>query len=83
MEKLCGNCKYLGKEVTGYDEDFNDVAKGYFACDLIKHDKQWKYEPKAGAVVVDGSGYSAALCVEADFGCNRWEEKPEEMKEQV
>ena len=75
-DKLCGNCKYLGKQVNMDVAWFEDTSTTYFECGLIKHDKKWEYLPKAGAVVVDGSGYSAALCVEEDFGCNRWEAKP-------
>ena len=74
--QICGNCKFKGKPVTRFDyEKCEDVETGYFACDLIKHDEGNKYLPKLGAVVVDGSGYFAALCVESDFGCNKWSDK--------
>lgn len=72
----CGTCKYRGEplEMRNPDEDSGDymIPSSYFACDLIKHDEGYRYKPKAGAVVVDGSGYTATLCVEEDFGCNRW-----------
>jgi len=72
--KTCGTCKYRGKEVEGQiDEDFNFGPVGYFQCDLINHDSDFKYKKGMHALVVDGSGYHAALCVEDDFGCNRWE----------
>ena len=64
------------KRLHRLTDECYEIKSGYYQCDLIKHDKQWKYLPKAGAVVVDGSGYTAALCVEEDFGCNRWEAKP-------
>ena len=39
-----------------------------------EEDYPTSYEPPGKkAVVTDGSGYYAALCVEDDFGCNLWE----------
>ncbi len=72
----CGNCKYRGEQVKVYDSDkFEYIDTTYFKCDLIKHDNWWKYEKGQGAVTIDGSGYQAALCVENDFGCAKWESK--------
>jgi hypothetical protein len=49
---------------------------------LIKHEQVAPYRSKdraeftgLGAFVTDASGYFAALCVEADFGCNKWQPK--------
>jgi hypothetical protein len=75
--ETCGTCKYRGQQIEG---DWDDEAMApkltdYFACELIKHDAEYQYLPKAGAVVTDGSGCMAKLCVEEDFGCNRWEAK--------
>ena len=54
-------------------ETREEMASSYFACGLIEHDKRWEYKRGQKALVVDGSGYSAALCVESDFGCTEWE----------
>ena len=73
MKKTCGTCKYRGKE-----EKIGIAAPlptSYFLCKRIKHDKNWKYKQGQGALVTDGSGYYAALCVETDFGCVKWEGK--------
>jgi len=71
-----------------YDENQNyidseKVKLTYFLCERIKmseviiadeEDFPTSYEPPGKkAVVTDGSGYYAALCVEDDFGCNLWE----------
>ena len=74
--KTCGTCKYLGKEVEAFDYEKDETCKtGFFLCSRIMHDKRWKYHKGDKAVVEDGSGYHAALCVESDFGCNLWEAK--------
>lgn len=73
----CGTCKYRGEPIQ--PEDWDNGGKRaettYFLCDRIKHDDRWSYMRNQGAVVVDGSGYYAVLCVEDDFGCNKWEAK--------
>lgn len=73
----CGTCKYRGEEIEAYDDEGDDMKTGYFLCDLIKHTNGDRphYTKGLGAGVKDGSGYYAALCVESDFGCNRWEAK--------
>jgi hypothetical protein len=73
--KTCGTCKFRGKpvEYKGWSED--EKPTSYFLCDRIKHDTEWAYLAGQGALVEDGSGYHAALCVEDDFGCNKWEAK--------
>ena len=70
----CGTCKHRGEPVVANDCD-GECPTTYFLCDRAKHDEEWKYLPGQGAVVTDGSGYYAALCVENDFGCNLWEGK--------
>ncbi len=69
----CGTCKYRGANIN------DEVPTTFFLCDLIKHNNRMERdlgEAKGEhAAVVDGSGYYAALCVEEDFGCNRWEPK--------
>ena len=67
----CGTCKHRGKNIR---------ETKYFLCNQVKHgnsDTKESTESVAGkgAYVVDGSGYYAALCVEDDFGCNKWEAK--------
>lgn len=71
----CGTCKYRGdnadKPYGLPDEDH--VESSYFLCTRIKMVRHWEYPPGQKALVKDGSGYYAALCVEDDFGCNLWE----------
>ena len=73
-----------------YDENHNYLGSdkmklSYSLCGKIQMSKEiisdqddyptnWE-EPGSKAVVTDGSGYYAALCVESDFGCNLWEIK--------
>lgn len=64
----CETCKYFGDELR---DDSHHVPTGYHVCAWVK---QNVYGDATGdAVVVDGSGYFAALCVKEDFGCNKWE----------
>lgn len=87
----CGTCKYRGKEMVGYKPiydakgnyvDAEKVPLTYFLCGRVKMSDEIIYEdsgrwqePGSKAVVTDGSGYYAALCVENDFGCTLWEGK--------
>lgn len=83
--KTCGTCKHKGEPINddSRDVDLADPQYGakiqttYFLCDLIKHISKYpdKYPPSRGAGVEDGSGYYAALCVEEDFGCVKWEQR--------
>lgn len=67
----CGTCKFRGDSPP----DSVHGAPAYFLCTLIKHQhvRYVAVPPGAGAFVCDGSDYYAALCVESDFGCNKWE----------
>ena len=71
--RTCGTCRFRGVEDH---EHAHLIPSGYFLCTLIKH-QEVRYSqpvaPGAGGFVIDGSDYYAALCVEADFGCNKWE----------
>ena len=77
----CGTCKYRGAEDGLDDRDTASLPPGYFLCTLIvdprahqQRTKDGTWDSKGlGAIVQDASGYHAALCVEADFGCNKWE----------
>lgn len=70
----CGNCKFKGREIErGIDELPYFEGTGFFACQRIKHDKRYQYLKGQGALLTDGSGYIAALCVEDDFACSKWE----------
>ena len=69
----CGKCKHKGEPIENAGKPTT-----YFLCHLIEHLNTYRpeeYRPGLGAGAVDGSGYHAALCVENDFGCNRWEPK--------
>jgi hypothetical protein len=78
----CGDCRYFGEDVNVADEDFNYAPSGYHKCTLIKHGNAGVYcsgdlmkESGHGALVEDYSGAYAALIVESDFGCVKWEKK--------
>ena len=73
-------------DANGNYLDSEPVTLSYFLCKRIemssaiisedRGDYPTNYEePGKTAVVTDGSGYYAALCVESDFGCNLWESK--------
>ena len=78
LEKTCGTCKFRGREIEGMDDDFNLVMSGFFQCQRIRFDANSQPKKTEGAVVQDGSGYHGKLCVEADFGCVKWESKNNE-----
>lgn len=77
MAQTCGTCKHKGAVIEDHSRDWDEVRTTYFLCDLIKHINLYpaRYEAGHGAGVQDGSGYHAALCVEDEFGCNKWEPK--------
>lgn len=89
--RTCGTCKHKGENLVVRGEDLQDKPTRFFLCELIKHndsagagmhgsffseDRSHEESQGKGAFVVDGSGYHAALCVEEDFGCNKWELRP-------
>jgi len=60
------------------DADGNALPiKHFFLCGRIKEEHYMDDGEKLTekAMVMDGSGYYAALCVEDDFGCVLWEAK--------
>jgi hypothetical protein len=65
----CGTCKYFGNPVDDNQQDWR-VPDGYHVCRLIQ-DLNDGQQPKP-ALVIDASGYYAALCVKDEFGCNQW-----------
>ena len=72
----CGTCKHRGDVIKKENfETFECNSTTFFLCNRIKHDHRYQYAIQELAVVIDGSGYHAALCVENDFGCNLWEVK--------
>ena len=83
--KTCGTCRFFGKVAHSEDEPLSrgqDEAMQpgrYHFCELIKHRNGYREIPSQtgaaptdGAIVIDGSGYFAALCVSEEFGCNQW-----------
>ncbi len=71
----CSDCKYKGDEQYVEEDDGDEYQSGYFRCEFIKHDENRRYPNGEGAVVVDGSGYFAALLVEDAFGCVHYKSK--------
>ena len=67
----CGTCKFFNPE-----HESLYIPSTYALCERIEHvgEDDWNHgQPyQFKAVVVDGSGYFAALCVRDDFGCNEW-----------
>ncbi len=75
LEKTCGNCKYRGDNIEGYNSKLgHNVDTGYFLCKFICHQDTYEDTNKK-AFTCDGSDYHSALCVSSDFGCNQWEAK--------
>lgn len=72
----CGTCKYRGAEPIETSWGGRDSTT-FHECRRVRHDTEWRYRSGDRVVVVDGSGYHAALCVEDSFGCNLWEPKTE------
>lgn len=75
---ICGTCKYFGPEIKGSDDDEDvgdslNIPRGYHRCMLIERTAPGHIATEV-AVVVDASGYYAALCVKEEFGCNQWKE---------
>lgn len=74
----CGSCKYFGKRIERDDgEEVTAeeiyVPEIYHVCELVEHFEAYQLpKPAPIAIVVDGSGYFAALCVKEEFGCNQW-----------
>ena len=69
---------YRGDEIEkclGEDHHYGYGGSGFFLCQRILHDADYRPEKGAGAVVQDGSGYHAKLCVESDFGCVAFSER--------
>jgi hypothetical protein len=72
----CGTCKHFGDPVTD-DDPVNYVPTGYHICRLITEHEHMSERTATSppALVVDASGYYAALCITEEFGCNQWAEK--------
>ena len=73
--RTCGTCKHKGEAIP---DDLGEPTT-YFLCGRVQFYYELGYNKRFGpgerALVQDGSGYAAALCVEDDFGCNLWEPK--------
>ena len=78
MSILCGNCKHWGNKE---EEKENEMFR---TCQAVIHDNNGftegfrtdlKFRKAHKAVVLDGSGYFAALRTRDDFGCVLWEGK--------
>ena len=65
----CKDCRHFGEEISVY------TPTGYHVCDYIKHTDKSLHVVTANAVLQDGSGYWAGLCVRDDFGCVNFEAK--------
>ena len=77
----CSTCRFFGAKayIEAWDEDADDYVKVPFhRCARIIHGNDGKRAHvlrKENAVVTDGSGYAARLCVLPTFGCNLHEPK--------
>lgn len=73
----CGACRFFGKvhEFNDWpdDADVELTNDSYHVCELLAHINAKNKLPTQPAGVIDGSGYYAALCVSAEFGCNQWQ----------
>ena len=84
-EQRCGTCRHW-KPPAESDQpvtftSHTDEPTDYGECKAIEHDTEWGWNEslaltkKASAMVLDGSGYFAALRSRAEFGCVLWEPK--------
>lgn len=85
-DKTCGNCMFWGK--PGETEMFRQ-CNGVIHDERSRHndtEEEWKEDwhnqqirhiNSLSAVVVDGSGYFAALKTKEDFGCTLFREAGE------
>ena len=74
----CKDCRHFGEEIkdfAGVGDEIWDTPTGYHVCDYIKHTDKNLHVVTANAVLQDGSGYWAGLCVRDDFGCVNFEAK--------
>ena len=88
IEQACGTCRHWGDE--GSVERFRTCEAVIHDVDgkhaSLALDSGWELDAaelaeieamrKHLAVVVDGSGYHAALKCREDFGCRLWQDKP-------
>lgn len=70
----CGNCKHRGDEPLERGWGGGGIST-FYECKRVSHDQGEQYKEGARAVVIDGSGYHARLCVENTFWCLLWEQK--------
>lgn len=71
----CGTCKHRGDEAIDgtLAYPYREHPTTFYECRRVQHDHS--FTAGTQAVVVDGSEYRAALCVENTFGCRLWEAK--------
>lgn len=70
----CGTCKHLGKALTVFDDEDNEVPTGYHECALLDLKRKEQKAPPPLAYAQDASDYRAVLCVKTEFGCIEWEQ---------
>ena len=72
----CGTCRFFGAADHGRETNPR-IPESHKLCGRIQEFDNWPINKSPeSAVVVDGSGYFAALCVTTDFGCTEWKAKP-------
>lgn len=80
--KTCSTCRFFAAEshIEAWDEDADDYVEiPFHACTRIIHGNDGKRADvlrAQEAVVTDGSGYAAKLCVLPSFGCTLHEDLP-------
>jgi hypothetical protein len=67
----CGACKYF--TAGELSEHPGVIPESFHYCGRMEYISGIDGDiSDESAVVVDGSGFFAALCVKEDFGCNQW-----------
>lgn len=78
-QRVCGTCQYFGPSLAEDHTSRGSKNTTFHKCTVNEHDDCFDPVQGEGAVVQDGSGYHAKLCVEAEFACIKWQKKQAEI----